>query len=112
MVGAPTNRIELHVELEDVADLRKDVLARGFELHQMKSVPRTDQHDPPSREPWYEERYHHPDGNIVRLFPHAQITMGPHEGVELGILVEYRHELELELEEKKPKKKTTKKRGK
>ena len=82
-------RIHLDVELKDVKDARGRIKEEGFRLLEAQCVERTDQH-PESKERFFEERYGHPEGNVLRFFPYCKFASGPRQGEPIAQMIEFK----------------------
>lgn len=86
-----SHRIQIDFDPSEAESVRADIIARGFSLSRLESV-RRDTHvarHPNADEEYYEERYAHRDGNIVRFFPCSKVASGPAKNELVGILIEY-----------------------
>lgn len=84
-------RIELTGDPIEAPSMREEIIEHGYELDAARSVERTDAH-PDSEEEYFEERYDHPDGNVVRFFPHCYVASGPDQGRDRAYLIEIKPE--------------------
>ena len=85
------NRIVIEAPVSAAQELREQIEAKEFTLDPMRSVERNPKHTV-SDEAFFEERYVHTDGNVVRFFPHTTHTAGPDTGEPVCILIEYKTE--------------------
>lgn len=86
-------RLQLEAEPQDAEKLRAEILLRGFVLQPGASVRRRKNAHPESDEAYFEERYGHPDGNVVRFYPHTRYASGELQGQPVCFLIEFRPEV-------------------
>jgi len=83
-------RVELWGAPEDAQDFLGHLEGEGFRRQDMACIARSSNHPPNDQWPFFEERWHHPDGNVARFFPFVLIASGPMKGQFASLVVEFR----------------------